>query len=162
MGEGMNKESMTMFTRKIANSNGCGLIVVLFEIYFAYEKDALQALELDDEKEYLHALRQCSQVMRHLKDSLDFSYEISYQLYPLYQFVEETLAKAMYRKKKADIENASKVVKPLWESFEEIAKVDTSAPLMKNTQEVTVGLTYSKNNLNEAYTKEESSRGFWA
>lgn len=35
------------------------------------------------------------------------------------------------------------------ESFEEIAKQDTSGPVMENSQQVYAGLTYGKGSLNE-------------
>lgn len=158
----MKQEEIAAFNRKIASSNATGLIRVLFEIYFAYEADALQALEEDDQEGYVVAVRQCGQVMEHLKNSLDFTYPIAKELYPLYNFVEGIMAKAMYRKDKQDFAEARRIVTPLAEAFAEIAAADDSEPLMKNAQEVTAGLTYGRDSLNEAFGNEEASRGFWA
>lgn len=158
----MKQEDIATFTRKIAASNATGLIQVLFEIYFSYEQEALKALEDDDGKAYVLAVRQCSQVVRHLKDSLDFTYAISRELFPLYDFVERTLARAMYRKKKQDFEAAGRVMTSLSEAFAEIAAADDSEPLMQNTQEVTVGLTYGRTSLHESFGGQEENRGFWA
>ena len=158
----MKQEEVAAFNRKIASSNATGLIRVLFEIYFAYESDALQALEDGDQDAYVSAVRQCGQVMEHLKNSLDFTYPIARELYPLYNFVEERMAKAMYRKQRQDFTEARRIVEPLAEAFSKIAAEDHSEPLMKNAQEVTAGLTYGRTSLNEAFGNEELSRGFWA
>jgi flagellar protein FliS len=157
----MKQEDIAAFNRRIAGSNRTGLIVVLFDIYFAYEKDALQALDENDQNAYVKAVRQCGQVMEHLKNALDFTYPIAKELYPLYTFVERTMAKAMYRKNKQDFLDARKVVEPLADAFSQIAATDNSEPLMENAQEVTVGLTYGRTSLQEAYDQKETSRGFW-
>ena len=45
------------------------------------------------------------------------------------------------------------------ESFLEVAKQDTSAPVMQNTQPVFAGLTYGRNSLNESLAGDQN-RGF--
>ncbi len=37
----MNRDKISAFTLKIASSNGCGLISILYDIYEEYEKDAI-------------------------------------------------------------------------------------------------------------------------
>jgi len=51
----------------------------------------------------------------------------------------------------------------LYDAFSQIAKEDTSEPIMKNTETVYAGYTYGKNSLNEAaFDGTQSSRGFLA
>ena len=46
-------------------------------------------------------------------------------------------------------------------AFEEVAKQDTSEPLMENTQQVYAGLTYGKGSLNEVLmSRDEYNRGY--
>lgn len=161
----MTAETIATFTRKIAASNRTGLICVLYEIYFAYEMEALDFLEeqkTGDATDYTKAVRQCGQVVRHLKEALDFSYDISYSLYALYDYVERTLARAMYEQKADTIHVAGNVMRHLQDSFVQLAKEDASAPLMGNAQQVTAGLTYGKGKLNESMGNMEINRGFFA
>ena len=44
----------------------------------------------------------------------------------------------------------------------EVAKQDTSEPLMHNTQQVYAGMTYGKEQLNENFQESDTSRGFFA
>ncbi|MCR5144607.1 MAG: flagellar protein FliS [Lachnospiraceae bacterium] len=157
----MKQEEISTFSRKIAASNASGLIEVLYDIYFTYENEALMALEKADWNEYLNSLRKASQVIEHLKNTLDFKYDIAKELYPLYNFAEVSLSKAIYSRDKQYILNAREVMRPLQEAFVEVAKVDKSKPLMENTQQVTAGLTYGRNNLTESLGAEEPRRGFW-
>ena len=161
----MTAETIATFTRKIAASNRTGLICVLYEIYLAYEMEALDFLEeqkTGDATDYTKAVRQCGQVVRHLKEALDFSYDISYSLYALYDYVERTLARAMYEQKADTIHVAGNVMRHLQDSFVQLAKEDASAPLMGNAQQVTAGLTYGKGKLNESMGNMEINRGFFA
>ncbi len=161
----MTAETIATFTRKIVASNRSELICVLYEIYFSYEQEAIEALTREGKEAgdtYTKGLRQCGQVVRHLKDALDFSYKISYSLYALYDFVERQLAKAMYEQKVERIQSAGKIMRDLEESFVQVAKQDASGPMMGNAQQVTAGLTYGKGQLNESMGAMESNRGFFA
>ena len=64
---------------------------------------------------------------------LDFQYEISKDLYSLYVFAKEEMAKAIIRKGTKELD----------------------------AQQVYAGMTYGKNNLTETY-QEPASRGFFA
>ena len=83
----MTREEISCFTNRITSGNATGIIVVLFDIYSCYADDAKCALRRgrDDKSlsEYTHAIRQASQVLRHLKGALDFKYDISKNLYSL-------------------------------------------------------------------------------
>ena len=92
---------------------------------------------------------------------MNFSYEISGSLFGLYSFVETKIAKASYSLSKEDLEDALKVMKPLYESFKEVAKADDSLPVMQNTQKVSAGYTYGRNDVNEAISAG-NNRGFFA
>jgi flagellar protein FliS len=164
----MTKDKISSFQVRITQSNKTELIVILYEIFFAYMEDAISLLdEMSEEKtseqlrDYAKAIRMASQVVRHLEDDLNFSYEISGSLFGLYSFVENNIAKASYSLKKEDLEDTLKVMKPLYESFKEVAKADDSKPLMQHTQKVSAGYTYGRNDVNEAIGGE-SNRGFFA
>ena len=124
--------------------------------------DFLEEQKTGDATDYTKAVRQCGQVVRHLKEALDFSYDISYSLYALYDYVERTLARAMYEQKADTIHVAGNVMRHLQDSFVQLAKEDASAPLMGNAQQVTAGLTYGKGKLNESMGNMEINRGFFA
>ena len=158
----MTKDDMIAFNRRITESNPTQLICVLFDMYFAYEKDAITALEESRQEEYIYAARQCGQVVEHLRSVLNFDYEISRELFSLYTFVEERIAGAMYSRKKQYFAEAAKVMHSLQEAFEKVAQEDGRQPLMKNTQQVTVGLTYGRNQLNESVARDIGTRGYWA
>lgn len=158
----MNKDKISAFTLKIASSNGTGLITILYDIYEEYEGDALEYFEAGQVDDAIAALKKCSEVVNHLQKDLNFEYKVSGNLYALYDYVQRNVAKSIYKANADGLLEAKKVMDELGEAFEQIAKEDKSAPLMKNTQAVIAGATYSRNSLNESIMGNQSSRGFWA
>lgn len=164
----MTKEQISSYKLRITESNPTELVVLLYEIYFSYVDDALRLLWKDGEeknpldvREYGKNLRMASMVLRHLKEDLDFSYEISQNLYALYDYAERSVAKASYSLQKEDLENTYKVMKPLYESFREVAKNDTSKPVMQHAQKISAGYTYGRNDVTESLGND-MNRGFFA
>ena len=158
----MNKDKISAFTLKIASSNGLGLISILYDIYEEYETDALDNFEAGQVDEAIVALKKCATVVSHLQKELNFEYKVSGNLYALYDYVQRNVSKSIYKANSEGLIEAKKVMDELGDAFEQIAKEDTSAPLMRNTQSVVAGITYGKGSLNESILGNESSRGFWA
>jgi flagellar protein FliS len=156
----MKKEDIDAFSRRIACANASEIIVILYEMFFTYESDGLEAMRRHDWDAYIDNMRQCSLVLEHLKNALDFKYNIANNLYALYNYAEVSISKAIYSRKEEYIDAADRVMKPLWEAFVEVAKSDDSDSVMQNSQRVTAGLTYGRNNLNESYDDGNLNRGF--
>lgn len=158
----MKQEQVQDFTRRISQSNRGALVVIIYEIIFAYIKDAEDALAEGNYEGFKEALAKAARGVDELMHSLNFQYEISGDLYSLYVFVKETIAKAVIKKQTDGLADAKEVLMNLYTGFKEAAKQDYSKPLMQNTQQVYAGMTYGRNHLTETFQEPESSRGFFA
>ena len=138
------------FTRRLSQCNHGEMIVIMYDIVFAYIEEAKQAHENDQYEEYKQAIRKALATVDTLINALDFKYEISRELHKLYMFAKTSLSKSIYQNRLDGILDAEKVLKRLYTSFCEAAKSDTSKPIMRNTQQVYAGMTYGKNTLNES------------
>ena len=148
---------------RISQANRSELIVILYEIFFIYMQDAKQALTGDKDCAAANdALRNASQVLEHLKNALDFKYDVSRELYPLYVFGQREIAKVMVHAEADRIDGITDFIRPLQEAFIEVAKQDTSATVMKNTEKVVAGYTYGRSDINAMPADAGSSRGFLA
>ncbi len=157
----MTDEKKREFTRRLTQCNASEMIVIEYEIFFAYLEDAIDAYELGGEP-YKQAIRSADAVLVRLQEALDFTYEISAQLYPLYAYSRRQIALALALHKKKPIANARKVMERLYDAFARIATEDESAPVMHNAQTVYAGYTYGKHALNETADDGSSkSRGFF-
>jgi len=95
-----------------------------------------------------------------LISSLNFSYDMAKNLYSIYVFCRDSLAKSMYKRDLTDMEHARRLMEKLYDGFVHAARQDTSEPLMKNTQQVYAGYTYGRDNLVETCQDSDTSRGF--
>ncbi|MCR5453333.1 MAG: flagellar protein FliS [Lachnospiraceae bacterium] len=159
----MDQSTKQAFTRRITTSNASELIVVLYDIFFTYTDDAKKAFEECGtvNESVKESIRHATKVLRHLKDDLDFKYEISKNLFSIYDFCERSLTSCLYKRDREGILIAERLMKKLYGSFLEVAKQDKSAPLMKNTQKMAAGLTYGRNDVIETILMNPS-RGYLA
>ncbi|MBQ7149233.1 MAG: flagellar protein FliS [Pseudobutyrivibrio sp.] len=158
----MNKDKISAFTLKIASSNGCGLISILYDIYEEYETDALNSFEAGQVKDAVVALKKCAEVVNHLQKDLNFDYKVSKNLYALYDYVQRNVSKSIYKADSEGLLEAKRVMDELRKTFKILAGEDSSAPIMQNTQYVMAGITYGRESLNESLMGNQNSRGFWA
>lgn len=149
------------FTRRLSQCNKGEMIVIMYDIVFAYIDDAKKAHEQGERETYKTALRKAQNSIDALTKALDFKYEVAKNLNQLYVHSKNLLAKAMYQNKTDGIKEAEDILKRLYSSFCEAAKTDTSGPLMRNVQQVYAGYTYGRKSLNENIINDYH-RGFFA
>ena len=148
------------FTRRLSQCNSGEMIVIMYEIVFAYMGEARVAYESDSYEEYKNAVKKSQGAIDTLIGALNFKYEIAKDLHKLYVYSKNCLAKAIYQNRLEGLEEAEKILKRLYSSFCEVAKTDTSGPLMRNTQQIYAGMTYGRTTLNENCF-EDNHRGFF-
>lgn len=158
----MKQEQIQNFTRRISQSNRGRLIVVTYEIILAYFEDARECYSGGDYEGFCKALRYAQRGVDTLMQSLDFGYGVSKDLYALYVYAKEEMAKAVIQNRWDGAGHAREVLSNLHAAFCEAAKQDHSAPLMQNTQQVYAGMTYGRNDLTETFQDSGNSRGFLA
>lgn len=158
----MNRDKISAFTLKIASSNGSGLISILYDIYNEYETEALDKFAAGQVDEAIVALKKCADVVNHLQRDLNFEYKVSSNLYALYDYVQRNVSKSIYKANSEGLLEAKRVMDELGVAFDQVAKKDSSAPIMRNTQYVRAGVTYGREALNESLMGNQTSRGFWA
>lgn len=158
----MQKEQIQEFTRRITQSNKTGLVVVTYDILFAYLAEAGKALKEEQWDSYKQSVRQAQKCVNELIDTLNFSYELAAELYRTYVYCRELLAKALYKRSDAELKECENLMRLLYESFVKLAEEDDSEPIMKNTEQVYAGYTYGRSDVNENSANATSNRGFFA
>jgi len=156
----MQKEQIQEFTTKITLSNRTGLTVVTYEILFAYLEDAKSALNAERWDDYKQSIRKAQKCVTELMETLNFAYDLSAELYRIYSYSKELLAKAIYKRSEAEIIECETLLRMLYESFVKVAQTDESPVLMQNTEQVYAGYTYGRNDVNSS-SNINPSRGFF-
>lgn len=156
----MTNEQKKNFTRRLSQCNPGEMIVIIYDILFVYMEDVALAYE-NDRTEMKTGIRKAQRVLEELMNSLDFSYELSNNLYSLYVFCKNELSRTLYQGNLEGLLEAEKILKRLYGAFCQAAIQDKSEPIMGNTQQVYAGMTYGRSSLNESYM-ENNARGFFA
>lgn len=152
---------MQAFTARISQASRTELVVIMYEIILTDINSARTCYDKGDTVMYEHELKHGQRFLNELMATLDYRYELSYQLMSLYIFINKSLISAMLQNKTDTLAGAETVLITLLEGFKNISRKDLSGPVMQNTQQLYAGLTYGKGVLNETYLNpNEQSRGF--
>ena len=142
----MTKDEINEFSKRIAQSNKTQLVVITYEIIVNY-LDSAKASE--NERDFIHNLQKAQQFLNDLISSLDYSYELAYDLLSLYGFANRSITKSIARNEDCNLGTVRNMMVKLGESFEKISSEDKSGTVLKNVKPVYAGITYGKNSINE-------------
>lgn len=157
----MTKEQIQAYTLRVSQASPCELVVIMYDIILDDVKNARDAKNAGDEKQYQADLTHASKFVNELMDALDFSQAVSFRLMSLYMYVNKMLIKARVSKKWDSLNDVELVIEKLRAGFEGIKEQDENGPVMQNVQQVYAGLTYGKGTLNETYLNaQDYNRGF--
>ncbi|NLK99652.1 MAG: flagellar protein FliS [Clostridiales bacterium] len=159
----MTKEMIQSFTARISQASRSELVVILYEMTLARIEDAEKSYEKNDLSKFDKELKSAQKYVSELMASLDYRYKISYDLLSLYLYTSKQIIRAIVKQNPLTLQSAKVILKKLLTGFEGVSKLDTSGPMMRNTQQLYAGLTYGKGTLNETYVDPgNKSRGFIA
>ena len=153
----MNNDMIRTYSYRISQATRSQLVVITYDIITDYLNEALNDDASSGYKEKLHmAMRGIDQLIT----GLDMEYEISVQLYQLYNYMKRTLISAQVSGERDSVSRVITMLGKLRTSFLEVSQLDDSKPLMKNTEKVYSGLTYSIYGANETAQDTLKSRGY--
>lgn len=156
----MTKERIQEYTLKITNASASGLIVILYDMAIEYINEAKECFAADDHEGAKVQCTNAGRVLGDLISSLDFTYEISFPLFRIYEYISREVSMSVIRNDGAALDTCTRLLSELKESFEKISKQDESGPVMFNSQTVYAGLTYGKGTLNESTGYSSDNRGY--
>lgn len=158
----MTREKKQELTLRITQANKTELIEILYEMVLEYVNDAVKARANQDRVAYRDAIRKTRGCINELLSSLNFEYELATNFLQLYMYCNRELALADVKNDSDHLEHVSRVVGKLQQTYTELAKMDTSGPVMQNSQTVYAGLTYGRGELTENMADQGMNRGFRA
>lgn len=156
----MKSESIKSYSYRISQASPTELVVILYDMAIEYLNDAKMVAD-SDEVEYKHHLKCAKRVVDRLSVTLDMQYDISKELLNLYIIMSRYIIKASSTMEVKLIDTVINMLTKLRGSFYELSKQDASGPMMKNTQQVYAGLTYSNAGDSNEYSNDPvSNRGY--
>lgn len=129
----MNNDMIRTYSYRISQATRSQLVVITYDIITDYLNEALNDDASSGYKEKLHmAMRGIDQLIT----GLDMEYEISVQLYQLYNYMKRTLISAQVSGERDSVSRVITMLGKLRTAFLEVSQLDDSKPLMKNTEKV--------------------------
>lgn len=156
----MTREMKQIFTRRITQANRTELVVILYEMLLVYLEDAQTAFEEGNMKEFSRNLQTARDCITEMRESLNFEYELSKNLFSIYCFADRELAGDIFGRKTDNLNELKAIFKKLRDAYDAISKQDTSEPLMDNIENVYAGFTYGKTDVNEELVNYDAKRGY--
>lgn len=158
----MKNELKQQFALRITQANKTELVVILYEMFLTYIRDAKNDLKEQDAKTFRLDIQRARGCLKELMGSLNYDYEPAPTLLKLYIYVSKLLVTADLHGEEQALDETEKIMQKLHDAYEAISKEDQSRPVMGNTQTVYAGLTYSKSDLTVNLDEGGGSRGFFA
>lgn len=157
----MKKDLIQDFTLRISNANRSELVVIKFDMFDEYVESAVSALDSGDNALWKKEVKSCIGLIDSFKNTLDFKYDISDDLFLIYQYCVTLCYKALSLKDKDKLLEAKLIMDRLAKAFKVVAADDDSPALMWHSEQVVAGMTYGKSSLYEGTLGAETNRGFW-
>ena len=157
----MTKESIKTYSYRISQASRTEIIVIMYDMICEYVSDARECMDKNEKTEFCSDIKQAKRVLDELITALDMQYDISRELYNLYMYCGKILTAALASYKTDELDLVINTITRLRKSFYELSKDDTSGPMLKNSQQVYAGLTYSGvGAANETSEDPVANRGF--
>ncbi len=159
----MKKEVIQAFTARVTQASRSELTVILYEMILTELEEAKEAYEIEDLNTFDRELKRAQKYVNELIVSLDYQYQIAYDLVSLYLYINKRIITAIIKRNPVSLDSAKVVLDKLLIGFKGVSSEDQSGPMMRNTQQLYAGLTYGKGTLNETYIDPSNgNRGFIA
>lgn len=156
----MTREDIKTYSYRISQASKTDLVVITYDIATDYLKEAKENAETGDIEGMRSALNKVSRVIDSLISGLNLEYEIAGNLFQIYLHIKRTLVSVSVSADKDEITRIEHLISMLRKSFYSIKDEDTSGPLMKNTEQVYQGLTYSNSGYGNESSNVQANRGY--
>ena len=156
----MTREDIKTYSYRISQASKTDLVVITYDIAADYLKEAKENAESGDIEGMRSALNKVSRVIDSLISGLNLEYEIAGNLFQIYLQIKRTLVSVSVSADKDEITRIERLISMLRKSFYSIKDEDTSGPLMKNTEQVYQGLTYSNSGYGNESSNVQANRGY--
>lgn len=159
----MTREEIKTYTMQISQANASALLCIAYDLWEHFAEEAQTAYENTQQDAYQHALKKLQRVNQEIISMLNRENACASDVRTIHFFINQKIVACMVKHQPVELDRIQQIVKKLHQSFMEICRKDTDAPLMSNTQQVYAGLTYGRGTLNESMDPMAvSDRGFFA
>ena len=157
----MTDEKKQEYTRRISQANSTEMVVVIYDITISYLDETADAITAGDDEGLKRNIVRIRRCINELIGSLNYDYSPAGEILQLYIYCSRRLVVVQRQKDTEALKEIRSILFRLREAYAQIADVNTSGPVMSNSESVYAGLTYGRGTLNEDVVSTPN-RGFLA
>lgn len=133
------------FQNRIVVAGRKELLLIHYEMILA-ELDMIDlTIQAENDEKFRQSISLTQEMVKKLVESLDFNYELSQDLFRVYEKINKHLIEIKRNKNRSLLADIREHIVGLKEAFAEIKSTEES-PLIQNSETVYAGLTYGKDN----------------
>ncbi len=147
---------------RIANANDAQLVAIVYEGLMDTFQSAIECIETDNKEKLNTSVNKAREILAELLATLKGDSEISNSLRSLYIYTNKLVTEAELKKDKGKLEEAIKVITPLYEAWNELGEKDEVAVASSQSgaapasrPAIVAGMTYGKGQLNDYVINNE-------
>jgi len=141
---------------RIANANDAQLVALVYEGLIDTLKSGIEYLECGNKERLNSSVNKVREILAELLATLQGDSEIASNLRSIYIYVNKIVTEAELKEDKGKLEEAIKVINPLYEAWQELGQkeevkvgISQSAATSTNRPAIVAGMTYGKGQLND-------------
>jgi len=141
---------------RIANANDAGLVALIYEGLIDTLQSGIEYIECGNKEKLNSSINKVREILAELLATLQGDSEISSNLRSLYVYVNKIVTQAELKEDKEKLEEAIKVITPLYEAWQELGEKEELevggaqvAAASTNRPAIVAGMTYGKGQLND-------------
>ncbi len=143
---------------RVANANHAQLVAIMYEGLMATIKSGIEYIENGSKEKLNSSVNKVREILGELLATLEGDSEIANSLRSVYIYLNKIVTEAELKQDKGKLEEAIKVINPLYEAWQELgekdeAEIDSSSQVAAarstNRPAIVAGMTYGKGQLND-------------
>lgn len=147
---------------RIANANDAQLVAILHEGLISTAKSGIEHIENGNKTELNSSVNKIREILAELLATTEGDSEIAGNLRSIYVYLNKLATEAEIQQDKAKLEEAIKVVTPIYEAWQELGEKEVTededsqtASTPVKTPSIVAGMTYGKGQLNDYVINDE-------
>lgn len=141
---------MEYLSSRIASANEAELVAIMYEGFIKKCESCIESIEIDDKKSLNESIIKSRHIIAELLATLKGDSEIASNYRSIYMYLNQLLTFASISKDITKLEEAIKIVTPLYEGWSELGKKIFNENIEKGKDVgVVSGMTYGKGYLND-------------
>lgn len=142
---------------RVANANDAQLVAIMYEGLISTIKSGIEYIENGNKEKLNSSVNKVREILAELIATLEGDSEIAGNLISVYIYLNKLVTEAELKQDKGKLEEAIKVITPLYEAWQELGEKEESeiddgsevAATSTNSPTIVAGMTYSKGQLND-------------